>query len=297
MPMAETLAVSYRGFTQRAQIDAAYNPSLHHPRAQALIEGYTQRSLQTRQALRHFKSLRYGDHPRATLDFFPAQNRVAPLHVFVHGGYWRALSADDFSFMANALVAAGQHVAIVNYPLLPEVRLPQQMASVRSALVWLWQQQTRLHIDPDRISVFGHSAGGHLVASCLTTHWPDWGLPQHPWARALCLSGLFDLAPFPHSWLQSDLHLRPSDVTDCSPVFQSIPTGCTTLAAVGALESTEFARQSRLWQGRLQQQQPLHAHHFACIDGQDHFTILDDIAAGTGCLFEFLMSNRTQQPA
>lgn len=278
----------YRGFTNDEQINAAYNPSLHNPLAPELIAAYAARSERTRRNITNRRGLRYGDHPRAILDFFPSGDTVAPLIVFVHGGYWRALSSDSFSFVADTFAQTGHHVAIINYPLLPEVTLPTQIAAVRSALAWLWQQHQSLNIVRDQISLAGHSAGGHLVACCLATNWPDYGLPKNPWARALCISGLFDLAPFPHSWLQPEVQFRATDVMQCSPVFQHIPTGCPTLTVVGEEESSEFARQSRLWQSRLQQQQPHHHHRCARINGHNHFSILDELAEGHGITFEFL---------
>ena len=289
--MADVATNLYRGFRHVSQINSAYNPSLNHPQAQAYLEQYVVRSQQTRARLQNHSGLRYGKHPRATLDFFPAAARCAPLQVFIHGGYWRSLSSDTFSFMADAWVATGHHVAILNYPLLPEVTLPEQIAAVRAAMVWLWQQADALQIDRSHIRLAGHSAGGHLVACCLTTDWATLGLPQHPWERALCLSGLFDLAPFPHSWLQPDLHLSNCDVAECSPVFQPVHTGCMTCTAVGAQESSEFERQGLLWQSRLRQHQPSYTHLFKRIAHHDHFTILDEIALGTGATFEFLVSN------
>lgn len=287
--MAKAHLNLYRGYTQRAQIDAAYNPTLNNAQASTHLAQYAERSQHARATLHHLSGLRYGQHPQATLDFFPGSAGLAPLHVFFHGGYWRALSARDFSFMAAALVNKGQHVAIINYPLLPEVNLPEQINAARAALVWLWQHAAELFIDHGHISLFGHSAGGHLVASCLTTDWTQLGLPKHPWARALCLSGLFDLAPFPHSWLQPELQLHKTDVATCSPIFQPIPTGCPTLTVVGELESTEFMRQGRLWQNQLQQLQQNHPHQFTLLKNYDHFTIIDDIALHNGQALAFLL--------
>ena len=50
----------------------------------------------------------YGSHASEKLDIFgSAAARPAPVLVYIHGGYWRALDKQDQSFVVAAFVAAG----------------------------------------------------------------------------------------------------------------------------------------------------------------------------------------------
>ena len=67
--------------------------------------------------------LRYGATPRQYIDLFSPKGggASAPLALFIHGGYWRALDKRDFTFIAPPFVAAGTAVALINYDLCPKV--------------------------------------------------------------------------------------------------------------------------------------------------------------------------------
>src|SRR3546814_15083865 len=82
-------------------------------------EEYADYSAQARAGLPASLAVPYGGHPDETLDIFPAEKAGAPVFVFIHGGYWRALSKDDSSFMAPVFHAAGATVVAGNYSLAP----------------------------------------------------------------------------------------------------------------------------------------------------------------------------------
>ena len=46
-------------------------------------------SAKARASLECRLDIAYGSHPGDTLDVFPARNAPAPVHMFVHGGYWQ----------------------------------------------------------------------------------------------------------------------------------------------------------------------------------------------------------------
>ena len=73
------------------------------------VAEYAARSAATRDRLRAQRHVPYGDTPAEKLDlFFPASSSSpAPVHLFIHGGYWRMLDARDSSFMAKTFVEAG----------------------------------------------------------------------------------------------------------------------------------------------------------------------------------------------
>jgi len=111
-------AALYRHFQTQAEIDAAYNPSLQVADAAAELRHFAEAAQRARATLRHQLDLPYGATLAETLDIFPADPSAqgsgpgaAPVFVFLHGGYWRALSSRDFSGIALGLGHAGLQMA------------------------------------------------------------------------------------------------------------------------------------------------------------------------------------------
>lgn len=188
--------------------------------------------------------LRYGESTRQTIDLFFAQPAVVdtPLAVFVHGGWWRSLEPASFSHLAAGLNAHGVNVAVAGYDLCPQVTIATIIAEIRKACLFLW---TRFH---RRLLCCGHSAGGHLTGAMLATDWTAWGgdVPARLVPAGLSISGVFDLLPLINVSLNQDLRLDAEEARRLSPAFWHAPTGLVFDALVGALESSEFLRQSRL---------------------------------------------------
>ena len=195
----------------------------------------------------------YGDSAGETLDIFPAATADAPVLVFIHGGYWRSLDKADHSFIAPAFTQAGACVVVLNYALCPAVSIPQITLQMVKALAWIWFHIAEHGGDPKRITVMGHSAGGHLAAMLLTCLWkahaPD--LPASVVRNALSISGLYDLTPMRRTpFLKDSLRLTPAQARKASPAFLPRPKvtqGRGVLYTVaGGDESAEFLRQNQL---------------------------------------------------
>ena len=73
------------------------------------------RSTDFRDSARARLSLPYGPSARQSLDLFMPDNATSPppLVMFIHGGYWQGLDKFLFSYLAEALTAAGAAVAMV----------------------------------------------------------------------------------------------------------------------------------------------------------------------------------------
>ena len=98
--------------------------------------------------------LSYGSPPRQFIDLFsPRPGVVAPLALFIHGGYWRSLDPSLFSHMARGLNAHGVAVAVVGYDLCPEVTIAAIIDQIRRACLFLWLRTGQ------RMMIYGHSAG------------------------------------------------------------------------------------------------------------------------------------------
>ncbi|HXX51228.1 MAG TPA: alpha/beta hydrolase [Xanthobacteraceae bacterium] len=214
--------------------------------------------------------LSYGDTPHQTIDLFlAAAGEQAPLAVFIHGGWWRSLDSSMFSQMARGPNERGVSVAVVGYDLCPIVTIADIIAQMRRACAFLWQRFNR------RMTVYGHSAGGHLAAALVATDWralyPK--APSDLIAVGYSISGVFDLAPLIGISVNQDLGLDAATARELSPLFWPVAAGRIFDAVVGELESSEFKRQSRTlaeaWQkagARTRYQEFAGANHFTVID-------------------------------
>jgi arylformamidase len=187
----------------------------------------------------------YGIHARERLDIYPTEDDFAPLVVFIHGGYWRSRSKDQFAYLAPTFTDRGANFAALGYPLAPEVRLADIVASCRKAIHWLLSYPSGLRFDPTRVHVVGHSAGAHLAAMMLATDWPQYALPAGTIKSATCISGLYDLEPLRRVRHLRDLRIDATEARTLSPARLTPPKGARLVAAVGGEETAEFHRHTK----------------------------------------------------
>jgi arylformamidase len=224
-----------------------YNVRAAIPEHPAIFAAWKARSEAFRKRAGGVLDVTYGSSAAETLDVFPAGTRNAPLHLFIHGGYWQALDKADSSFVAEALVEAGVTVAVVNYALCPAVTIDAIVEQMRRALLWLWRHAGEYGGDVQRIQVSGHSAGGHLVGMLMTTDWPglDAKAPRRLIESGVAISGLFDLEPLVHTTINDKVGMDTATARRLSPLFLDPATPeSPLLLAVGGHESEGFHCQS-----------------------------------------------------
>lgn len=267
--------VVWNGFT-RGALDAAYNNAAAVPGSAERIARWTARSDALRARQPSELDIAYGAGPRNRFDVFRCGRADAPLVVFIHGGWWQRNSKEVFSCMAEGPMAAGFDVALPGYTLAPEATLGQIAAEIRAALDAVAAHQAARGGCGSFI-LAGWSAGGHL--SALT-------LDHRAVTAGLAISGVFDLEPLRHCYVNDALGLDEATAASLSPARRPVCAKPLALA-FGLGELPELQRQSADFGAlRAAGGQPAFGLPLA---GHDHFSILEELASPGGVLAGLLV--------
>jgi len=262
-------------------VERGYNNRAAVPDHPQWLARFASSSREVRAALAPKLDLRYGPGPKETLDLFLPVGRPRGTFVFLHGGYWRALDKSDFSFVAQPFVAQGHAVAVANYDLCPDVSIATIVDQCRRAVAWIAREGEAHGADGDRVVVGGHSAGGHLVAMLYLADWAGAGFGREPFAAGVSLSGVHDLAPLVQFSFNADFRLDDAEAARMSPVRAAPRSGAPLVVAVGADETSEFIRQTRILWDAWPGNRPAGADAPLIIPGRHHFSVVADYADPT----------------
>ena len=235
-----------------------------------IIAGWDALSAELRKRYPAHLDLRYGPRERNRIDFLKARDE-GPTLLFIHGGYWQNRAKETFALFAEGPMAYGINVALICYTLAPEATLDQIVAEIHAGIDFLAQQLPALGGDGKGMVVSGWSAGGHLTALALA----------HPFVRAgMAISGIYDLEPIRHSYLNAKLSLDEAASLRNSPMmFPGGPMKPLSLV-VGATELPLLRKQTADFTcHRARHGLPVTYEEIA---GADHFTIMNEIASPMG---------------
>jgi arylformamidase len=263
----------YRDFATQEELDAQYDLTRTVSDVEVYSAFYERESERLRSEREHRMGVRFGPTLAEYVDVYPA-GEDAPVLIYVHGGYWNRRTAEEFGFVAHGPGSRGVATVVTNYALCPAVTMDEVVRQTRAAVAWTYRNARSFGGDPDRIHLAGHSAGAHLVAMSLVTDWEgDYGLPPDFVRSATVISGIFDLAPLPYTFLQPKLQLTWDQVLRNSPALHLPPSAPPLLVAYGDLEPPELARQSEdflmAWRRR-----GLEADRMV-LEGKNHYDIVD----------------------
>lgn len=145
---------------------------------QAVIDCYTP-ILATAPKSPHVEwNVAYGEHSRQVMDIFepvaaPGQSGSALREavLFIHGGAFvrgnKSVNGEVYDNVCHWFARQGKVAINVEYRLADEAPWPGGAQDVAQAIAWVYAKAAQLRIDPSRIFLIGHSAGGTHAASCL----------------------------------------------------------------------------------------------------------------------------------
>lgn len=156
----------------------ADNPLVHVPAALPVLTKVNalRRRVQGRVAsfdMIQWNDVAYGERMRQHVHIWELNDLCPrdgwPAVLLIHGGGWREGSWRDYESFGPQLSRKGFMVAAMDYRLAPEHPWPAQLEDVLEAIAFMRSQLT----DPERLAVWGHSAGGHLAMMAAMAK-PEW---------------------------------------------------------------------------------------------------------------------------
>jgi arylformamidase len=263
-------------------LEKAYNARAARSDYDQVLIDWNRRSEAFRAAADGVLDIRYGPAERQRLDVFRGGD--GPTLVYLHGGYWQRGDKSAYSFVAAPFVARGVNVVVMNYTLCPDTTVTGITGEIRQGLTWLYHAAGEYGLDPERINVTGHSAGGHLTAMMLATQWDTLGadLPADLVRTGIAVSGLYDLAPLRWTSINHAAGIDQQAAADCSPMLLQPRPHARLLAMVGGLETSAFHEQmadlARQWSAagaRVEQHVEPDVDHFDIVN---RFAVPDSAA-------------------
>lgn len=282
----EAARLMAEGGWSRARLDADYTARscVTAEAFDRIIGAYAARSAAALDLPHGRLALPYDAAGPEVMDVFgtvPGASR--PVVLFIHGGYWRALSRGHSAFMAPMLARHGVATAVPDYTLAPAASLTEITRQMRAALAFLWHRGADLGIDRQRIVVCGSSAGGHLAAALAMPGWQQGlGLPARAAAGVMPVSGLFELAPLAASHIQDWMRFTPAEADALSPIRRLPDPAVPMVVALAEGESAGFPRQSAAYAAAT-------GAPLLTVPGRNHFDVVLDLCDDRSALSQALL--------
>lgn len=262
-------ALDWRTMSQEER-DLGLNNGVAVAESTEMVADWERRSADMRKRYPEHIDLSYGPRERNRIDFLKAGDK-APTLLFIHGGYWQNRAKEVFTIVAEGPMAHAINVALIGYTLAPDATLDEIVAEIHAGIGFLAGQLPALGAASDGIVVSGWSAGGHLTSMALS----------HPQVRAgMAISGIYDLDPIRHSYLNVKLRLDGPMTRRNSPMMAPGGPQKPLSLVVGSAELPLLRKQTADFAGhRARYGLPV---SYEEIPGANHFSIMREMMAPNG---------------
>ena len=269
-------------------LEYQYTPRLAVPDFHRYIEKESRLSDVARTERPCLLDITYGNTTRARFDLFPASASNRPSLIFVHGGYWRGRSKEEFSFIANAIDRKLANVIVIGYDLCPSVTLADIIKQIRHGLLWIQKNAQYYSLRSNGFLLCGHSAGAHLIASLLAPFDAEDKLPDGLVAHTCLISGIYEIEPVLKIAINQEIGLCPQDAHLFSPLRHRLQTRSPIDVVVGGGETSSWIFQSVDFFKAIGQQGITCLYHER--PDLNHYSVLHELQAPDGYIAKLLQA-------
>lgn len=215
--------IVYKGMTVN-QLTEAYDDYKAIPNFDVLLHENRERAQTVKARLNPIHNVAYGTEIIQKLDIYAPKNaEKMPVLISIHGGGWTMGSKNTWAIPAEILMSKGIISVPIDHGLAPQYRMEDIIAHVRHAVAWAYKNIAQYGGDPNRLYIYGMSAGAHLASTTLMPSWhKHFGLPEDVIKGLIALSGIYDLCTLvhaPQADSQKALHMTLEEARRDSPFY------------------------------------------------------------------------------
>ena len=259
------------------ELENNFNPRIAEPDFQNYLNISLSKADEAKKILTGKFDVKYGTSNLQTLDIYTSDNsELSPIHMFIHGGYWRALDKSYHSHMAIPYVENNITFINLNYDLCPTVKLSDICNEIRDAIIWIYKNSRNFGGDPNNIVISGHSAGAHLASLMLNIDWSKHGLKKKVIKAAALISGIYEPEIVLKLEINNEIRLNKKDAYDNNAIVKPPLYKLPILLAVGELEPLGWINQSKKYAKTLIKNNL--TAKYSVIKNNNHFSLIDTLA-------------------
>ena len=259
------------------KIEKSFNPRLSVPNYKIYLNNSIKKASIAKRYLNGMYDLKYGKSKLQTMDvFFKEKAYKSPIHIFIHGGYWRALDKSYHTHMAVPFVDKNITFFNINYDLCPRVKLSDIKNQIIKAILWINKNSKNFNADNRNIVISGHSAGAHLASLMLSVNWSKFGIDKSIFRGIALVSGIFNTETVLKLKVNTEIGLSNYEAKLNNPLKLTPKVIIPVVISYGDKEPVLWKKQSRDFINYLKKS------GYPCKEvickNDNHFSLIDTLA-------------------
>jgi len=260
----------------KKELENNYNPRKAVADFSKYILEYKTLGQKSRKELPCILDVSYGDTPLQKLDIFGKKNlNNANVHIFIHGGYWRALDKSDHSQLAIPFVNNDLLYFSINHELCPHVTLSEIVQQIISAIIWVYKNCKKYGGNPNKITISGHSAGAHLCSMAINTEWSKFNVPNDIIKGTVLISGIYEPEIVLNLSVNEEINLSKKEALKNTPSSLNI-NNPHILTCVGRSETKGWIDQTKIYTKKIINNYD--NVDFSILENENHFSLMISLA-------------------
>ena len=260
----------------RDDLNYSFNPRLSVKDFSKLLSVSLQKARFAEKKINCQTNLCYGKTSLQKLDvFYKYKKKNLPIHIFIHGGYWRALDKSYHSHMALPFIKNNICFFNINYDLCPKVKLTDIKNQIIKAILWIHKNAKKFGGDNNNIVLSGHSAGAHLVSMMLSVNWIKYNINPNIFKGIALISGIYNTEIVPDLKVNDEIRLSNIEAIRNNPFRLKPKLNTKAIISYGNKEPLLWQKQSKKFLKFLNN------NNFQCKEiiskNDNHFSLIDTL--------------------